>query len=80
MNSRKKARREQTKPGNKAQTTPVWADDAGKDSEEEQLEELLFGGAAIKQNLKQRQPAQGLTGLEHVPDSEVSEVYILRVK
>lgn len=72
MSSRKKARREQNKPENEAPIIPVWADDTGKDSEEEQLEQMLFGGASFKQNLKSHKPEKDSTGLEDVPDSDVS--------
>lgn len=77
MGARKKARRENKKGVNKTPEVPVWADDARKDSEEEQLEQFLFGESSLKQKLKANGLAEDSTGLENVADSDVSYSLIL---
>jgi len=73
MNIHKKPRRSAEGSHKKMQETPLWAQKYQKDAEEEQLEDLVFGGAAFKQTLQNHDSDQeDLTGLEHIPDSQVS--------
>lgn len=73
MNPHKKARRDSEKSPKKLQEVPLWAQKHQKDAEEEELEDLVFGGASFKQTLpNQDSDQEDLTGLEHVPDSQVS--------
>jgi hypothetical protein len=73
MNTHKKPRRNAESSHKNMRETPLWAQNHQKDAEEEQLEELVFGGAAFKQTLQNHDSDQeDLTGLEHIPDSQVS--------
>jgi hypothetical protein len=57
--------------------TPLWAQKYQKDAEEEELEDLVFGGA-FKQTLRDHNSDQeDLTGLEHIPDSQVSSLFCI---
>jgi len=72
MSTKKKARRHIVKSHEGRQGTPPWVQKHEKDAEEEQLEDLVFGGAAFKQTLRNHTSGQeDLTGLEHIPDSQV---------
>jgi hypothetical protein len=72
MNTHKKPRWDTGSSRKRTKGTPLWAQDYQKDAEEEQLEDLVFG-AALKQDLQNHNSDQeDLTGLEHIPDSQVS--------
>lgn len=72
MNPHKKARRDQDGSPKKSQEVPLWALKHQKDAEEEQLEDIVFGGAAFKQTVQiQDDDQDDLTGMEHVPDSQL---------
>lgn len=64
MSARKKVRRDDGTSSKK----PVWIDDQDKDSEEEHLEDMLFGSKSFKQSHRLQDE---ITGLEHVEDSDL---------
>ncbi|KAG8831431.1 hypothetical protein FRC17_003167 [Serendipita sp. 399] len=67
MSSRKKARRDERR----LKEDPVWMNDEDKDSEEEQLEDLVFGGASFKQKVYVDHQEDTSGNEEHVEDSEL---------
>jgi hypothetical protein len=71
MSSRKRARRSEGKveKATFSNGKPLY-DSADKDSEEENLENILFGAQTSHKYLRHSED-EALTGLEHVPDSEV---------
>lgn len=73
MGTRKRAGRNDTETEKKTLgDNVVLYDAADKDSEEEDLESFLFGLQPSHETFRHADEDETLTGLEHVPDSEVS--------
>lgn len=73
MGSRKRARREGKNEKTTLGNDKLLYDNSDKDSEEEDLENILFGTQPSRKTLSHPED-EILTGLEHVPDSEVRSI------